>query len=70
MKLENLLIMFNIKTAPSKGRKQNGQGVTLSKECEENCRHRSTMAVATPWTGPVLPLSGAFNMSTICTLNY
>ena len=36
--------MFNIKTSPSKGMKQNGQGFTLSKESEENCRHRSTMA--------------------------
>lgn len=36
--------MFNIKTSPSKGRKQNGQGSTLNKESEENCRHRSTMA--------------------------
>lgn len=62
--------MFNIKSAPPKGRKQNGQGSTLNKESEENCRHRSTMAGATPWTGSVLPLSGAFNMSTICTLNY
>lgn len=62
--------MFNIKTSPSKGMKQNGQGGTLNKESEENCRHRSTMAQATPWTGPVLPLSGAFNMSTICTLIY
>ena len=62
--------MFNIKSPPPKGRKQNGQGSTLNKESEENCRHRSTMAGATPWTGSVLPLSGAFNMSTICTLNY
>lgn len=43
-KLENFLIMFNIITSPSKGRKQNVQGRTLSKESEENCRHRSTMA--------------------------
>ena len=62
--------MFNIKTSPSKGMKQNGQGSTLNKESEENCRHRSTMAGATPWTGPVLPLSGAFNMSTNYTLIY
>lgn len=36
--------MFNIKTSPAKGMKQNGQGSTLNKESEENCRHRSTMA--------------------------
>lgn len=62
--------MFNIKTSPSKGRKHNGQGSTLNKESEENCRHRSTMAGAIPWTGSVLPFCGALNMSTNYTLIY